>query len=275
MTSALDTSIANGRKPSVRRSSEVNTKVESAASPRQPWLDVLRGFAVVWMTGFHFAFDLNHFGWIRQDFYRDPLWTIQRTCILCLFLMCAGLAQGIAFSQGQSWPQFWRRWSEVAICAVLVSVGSWFMFPHSWIYFGVLHGIAVMLILTRLSAPCGKGLALLGALVLMVWLVAPWLHATWSGMSTFNLAYLSWVGLAKTKPVTEDYVPLFPWIAVMWWGFVLGIWLNKRKRAQAKHLDSPLGLFKIGLSWLGRHSLPWYMLHQPVMLGVLTMLFKF
>ena len=42
---------------------------------RLPLLDTVRGAAVVWMTAFHFTFDLNHFGFIQQDFYRDPVWT--------------------------------------------------------------------------------------------------------------------------------------------------------------------------------------------------------
>src|SRR5207244_2966870 len=46
---------------------------------RYDTIDALRGAAIVWMTVFHFCFDLNHFGWIRQDFYRDPAWTLQRT----------------------------------------------------------------------------------------------------------------------------------------------------------------------------------------------------
>ena len=33
---------------------------------------------------------------------------------------------------------------------MLVSVGSWWMFPRSYISFGVLHGIAVMLIVYSL-----------------------------------------------------------------------------------------------------------------------------
>jgi hypothetical protein len=54
-------------------------------------------------------------------------------------------------------PQFWRRWAQVAGCAVLVSLGSAFMFPRSWIHFGVLHGIAVMLILARCWRRCLRG----------------------------------------------------------------------------------------------------------------------
>ena len=34
-------------------------------------LDALRGFAMLWMTAFHFSFDLNQFGHIHQNFYDD------------------------------------------------------------------------------------------------------------------------------------------------------------------------------------------------------------
>ncbi|GAC1526802.1 MAG: hypothetical protein NVS2B4_03750 [Ramlibacter sp.] len=64
-------------------------------------LDALRGAAIVWMTAFHFCFDLDHFGWIRQDFLGNPVWTGQRTAIVSLFLFCAGLSQAVAQAQAQ------------------------------------------------------------------------------------------------------------------------------------------------------------------------------
>ena len=81
-------------------------------------IDALRGLAIIWMTFFHLCFDLSHFGYLKQDFYNDPFWTGQRTCILSLFLFCAGLGQAVALHQGQSWSRFWRRWGKVAGCAV-------------------------------------------------------------------------------------------------------------------------------------------------------------
>ena len=120
-------------------------------APRYDRLDALRGLALVWMAVFHFCFDLAHARLIDANFYRDPFWTTQRTLILSLFLLCAGAGQAIATAQGQSWPRFWRRWAQVAGCAVLVSAGSYVMFPRSYIYFGVLHGMAVMLII---AMPC-------------------------------------------------------------------------------------------------------------------------
>ena len=113
-------------------------------------LDALRGFALVWMAAFHFSFDLANERLIDANFYTDPLWTTQRTCILSLFLLCAGAGQAVATDQGQSWARFWRRWAQIVGCAALVSAGSAFMFPNRWISFGVLHGMAEMLIVARL-----------------------------------------------------------------------------------------------------------------------------
>ncbi|CAN5732205.1 hypothetical protein BH11PSE7_BH11PSE7_07050 [soil metagenome] len=236
-------------------------------------IDALRGVAIVWMTLFHFSFDLNFFGFIRQNFYSDPLWTWQRTLIVSLFLFCAGLGQAVAVRQGQSWGRFWRRWAQVAGCAVLVSVGSRFMFPNSFIYFGVLHGIAVMLIIVRLTAGWGRWLWLAGALALLVSMAAA--HLLGAGgvlvpyADALNARPLNWLGLISRKPITEDYVPLIPWLGVMWWGMAAGQWLLRAAPAvMARPIPGPAR----PLAWLGRWSLSWYMLHQPVMIGVLSAL---
>ena len=70
---------------------------------RYQCVDALRGFAMVWMTVFHFCFDLSNAGLLLANFYQDPRWTLQRTCILSLFLLCAGAGQAIALAQAQSW----------------------------------------------------------------------------------------------------------------------------------------------------------------------------
>ena len=109
-------------------------------SSRFDRVDALRGLAMVWMTVFHFCFDLSHFALWPQNFLGDPFWTWQRTAIVSLFLLCAGMGQAIAWDQRQTWGRFRRRWLQVAAAALLVSVGSYLVFPRSYIYFGVLHG---------------------------------------------------------------------------------------------------------------------------------------
>ena len=228
-------------------------------SQRFDRLDALRGVAIVWMALFHFCFDLNHFGFFvpRQLFTADPFWTTQRTCIVTLFLFCAGMGQAIALGQGQSWARFWRRWAQIAGCAVLVSIGSAWMFPRSWISFGVLHGIAVMLIVVRLVAPHRRRLWPLGALALVLPLL-------WRD-EVFNGPWLRWIGLVTRKPVTEDYVPVLPWLGVMLWGAAAGQWLLAHRPGW---LQAPIPRAAGGLAWLGRWSLSFYMVHQPVLIGL-------
>jgi len=223
-------------------------------------LDALRGVAIVWMAIFHFCYDLNHFGFWepRQRFTADPFWTLQRTAIVTMFLLCAGMAQGIALQQGQTWRRFWRRWVQVAGCAVLVSIGSAWMFPRTWIFFGVLHGIAVMLIFARLMAPLRQWLWLVGAVAILLPML--WRHPL------FDEPWLRWVGLVVRKPLTEDYVPVLPWLGVMLWGAAAGRALH----AQARDwLAGPLPRAARWLALLGRWSLSFYMLHQPVFIGLL------
>jgi len=221
-------------------------------------LDALRGAAIVWMALFHFCFDLAYFGLWKQNFYVDPVWTVQRTCIVSLFLFCAGLGQATALHLHQGWPRFWRRWAQVAGCAVLVSIGSALMFPHSWISFGVLHGIAVMLVVMRLAAPLGAWLWALGALAIALPQIAH--HAF------FDSRWTNWVGLVTHKPITEDYVPLLPWLGAMAFGVAAGQWLL-RLRPAVLSASLPRALHPLAV--LGRWSLSFYMLHQPILIGLL------
>ena len=233
-------------------------------------LDALRGAAIVWMAAFHFGFDLNYFGLLQppHNFHRDPLWTNQRVCIVSLFVFCAGLSQAVALQAMNSLnslngmpcfpPAFWRRWAQVAGCAVLVSAGSALMFPRTWIYFGVLHGIAVMLILCRLAAPLRAWLWPLGALCVVLPRMVK--------LQLFDHPALNWIGLVTRVPFTEDYVPVLPWLGVMLWGLAAGQWLLQHRRAS---LSAPLPAALRPLAMLGRWSLSFYMLHQPVLIGLL------
>lgn len=229
-------------------------------------IDTLRGAAIVWMTVFHLCFDLNHFGWIKQNFYFDPFWTWQRTAIVSLFLFCAGLGQAVAVEQGQSWRRFCKRWAQVAGCALLVTAGSYWMYPQTFIYFGVLHGIALMLVVVRLTSGWGRWLWVAGAVAIGLKLAAAHAHATMPGLGFLDTPAWNWLGLIGRKPGTEDYVPLVPWLGVMWWGMAAGQWLLRRRQAL---LRRPVPSALSPLAWLGRWSLSWYMLHQPVMIGAL------
>ena len=244
---------------------------KSAIGARHGTVDALRGLAMVWMTVFHFCFDLSHFGFWPQNFRADPFWTLQRTCIVSLFLFCAGLGQAIALHQGQGWLRFGRRWAQVAGCALLVTAASFVMFPQSYIYFGVLHGMVVMLLIARCTASWGRWLWLAGVLsVALPPLAQHALGGVWSDAAPlFNGRALNWLGLVSRKPFTEDYVPVLPWLGVLWWGLATGQWLVARRPGWLRWALPPA---LAPLALLGRWSLSYYMLHQPVMIGLLTLL---
>ena len=224
-------------------------------------LDALRAVAIVWMAAFHFSFDLTHFGFIHQNFRSDAFWTVQRTCIVSLFMFCAGIGQAVAADQGQPWVRFWRRWAQVAGCALLVSFGSWWMFPKSFISFGVLHGLAVLLIVVRMSAGAGRWLWPLGAVALVLPHVV---HHPW-----FDTRWTNWIGLVTRLPVTEDFVPVLPWLGAIWWGCAAGRWVLAHRRTWLTGaVPNPLRPF----ATLGRWSLSFYMLHQPVLIGALMVI---
>lgn len=246
----------------------------ATAPPRFSAIDMLRGLAMLWMTAFHFSFDLQHFGYIQTNFYDDPFWTQQRTAIVSLFVFCAGLGQAVALQQGQGWGRFWPRWRQIAGCALLVSLGSWYMFPNGYIYFGILHGLALMLILARLLGGAGWLLWPLAGLSLALPRLALQAHALWPGLDFLNARAFNWLGLISRRPITEDYAPLFPWFGVMCLGLLCGQWLLRRHADRLEQVGTALchATPLRGLAFLGRWSLGYYMLHQPLLIGAFSLL---
>ena len=148
----------------------------------------------------------------------------------------------------------------MAGCALLVTIGSLWMFPRSYISFGVLHCIALALIVMRVSGGAGRWLWPLGlvAILLPQFVQHPFFDTHWT----------NGLGLVTRKPVTEDYVPLLPWLGVMWWGMAAGQWVLAQRR---DWLTGALPAALAPLATLGRWSLSFYMLHQPVLIGALML----
>lgn len=236
-------------------------------------LDLWRGLAIVWMACFHFSFDLNQYRFIPpQNFYADPFWTHQRLCIVSMFLIGAGAGQAVAADLGVAWRRFWRRWAQVAGCALLVSIGSYQMFPHSWISFGVLHGMAVMLVVLRLlglalpPARLARAPLALAGVAAVAWVA--WMLPHWVRDPFFDTRLTDWVGLITHLPITEDYVPVLPWLSMMLAGYLVASLLLVHARAA---FAGPVPSFVRPLAVLGRWSLSFYMIHQLVLIGVLEL----
>jgi len=235
------------------------------ARQRLPVVDLARGVAIAQMIAYHFCYDLNFFSWIHVALTRDAPWIAWRTAIVTQFLFLAGVSLSLrATSEGsRSWssPRFWKRWAQIAACAALVSVASWWIFGPRWIWFGVLHFVAAAQLLLLGASRLGRATLALAFAVLGA--------GTLLRFAAFDTNALSWIGFAPTKPHTEDFVPLFPWLGVVLLGMGLAdVWQNSDARwAQSLRRSSARGWR--GLELLGRWPLTVYMLHQPLLFGAL------
>lgn len=230
----------------------------SGSVPRVAAIDALRGSALLVMALYHFGFDLNHLGWIHYDINYDQRWLLARTLILGSFLWLVGVSLVLAEKQQKNFRQKLLRCGKIAAAAGLVTAGSWLFLPDLTIYFGTLHAIALMSLIVQLQ-PLPAWLAgMLG--LAAVGLGNSYAHAA------FDSPALAWLGLMTHKPQTADYVPMLPWFGVCLLGY-----------AAAKAFSRPQPGAKPGASrpwppilvWLGRHSLAFYLLHQPLLLAFL------
>ena len=231
--------------------------VVAAAGHRLTAIDALRGAAIVAMIAYHFCFDLTVFRLAPWDFYRDAFWIVARGAIVSSFLLLVGISLVLARRDGVPATRFWRRTALIAAAAVAVSAGSYLMYPQSFIYFGILHAIAVGSVLARPLVPMPLAALALGAIAIAL--------GNSVALPFFDAPLASIVGLTTTKPPTEDYVPLLPWLGVVLVGIAAGHALARTGFAAVAFLDRA----PRWLAWLGRHSLLVYLAHQPILLGLL------
>jgi uncharacterized membrane protein len=235
-------------------------------------VDLLRGLAVAMMVGYHCCYDLAYFRF--ASFSPDDMlirwgWIAWRDLIVASFLLLVGLSRALNAAFKPAASDFWKRWGQIAAGAALVSVASFGFAGERWIYFGILHFIAVALLICRLllvrtqSAPW---IAVLGALAL----------AAGALISTpaMDAPPLDILGFAAHKPPTEDYVPLFPWIGVVLIGLAGGLRWRSQDFAPLAALNRLRGVVPAPLQRLlaaaGRWSLSIYLVHQPILIGLFT-----
>ncbi len=219
-------------------------------------LDFIRGFAVVLMVIFHLCFDLNHFHYIEIDIYRGEFWHYFRFVIVTLFLLCVGISLYIVNEKGYNLQKDLKRFFIILANALAVSVASYFIFPNSFIYFGILHFIAVASILALPFVKFPKIALVTGVLII--------------ALTLLDLINMHWLYNMLAKPLflpvrTEDLVPLTPWFGVVLIGIYLGY-------AKAFIINIPKNRVTQNISFLGKHALLAYMLHQPILFGSLYLI---
>ena len=225
-------------------------------------LDAARGISLVAMTVFHFAFDLELFGFAEPGFISQPHWKYFARVIASSFLFLAGFSLFLAHAERIDWVSWKPRMLKICAAALLITIATFFATPQQYIFFGILHSIAFASLagLLFLRIPAG----LIALIAICVFAIG----------REFETALLNhwifwWTGLSSSAINSSDYVPVFPWFSAPLFGIAAAKFLstgNGLNRLASYELTSRLML---ALRFLGRNSLIYYLLHQPVLISLI------
>ena len=231
-------------------------------------LDLARGTAVLAMVVYHFCWDLVFFGLADWPLLSHWAWLAVRTAIAATFLAISGASLALAAEGGLDRRRYGRRLALLAVTAGLVSLATWLAIPDSWIFFGILHHLAVAgvlgLVFVRLG---GAWVVVTLTAVLILFLAREALV-----QPVFDQPGLRWLGLMTESPQSTDYVPIFPWFGYYLLGLVAVRSILDRNPTLLTCGEPTAAVGWAGpLRWAGRHSLAIYVLHQPVLIGLLIL----
>lgn len=235
-------------------------------SRRYAFIDSIRGITLLSMICYHGVWDLVYLFGVKWDWYKGTgayIWQ-QSICWTFIFL------SGFCWSLGKK-PL--KRGLIVFSGGVLVSVVTCLLMPESRVMFGVLSLIGscmfFMIPLDKLlkKIPPEAGIFL----SLLLFMITRDINTGYLGFEGFHLAKLpdvlyrgmaaTYLGFAEPGFFSTDYFSLFPWLFL----FISGYYLY-HMLAGKEVLSLPVFQWELPpFSFIGRHSLMIYLLHQPVL----------
>ena len=244
--------------------------MEQATAPERLWeLDALRTMAIAMMVVYHVAYDIE---FLAPQSAVDPfngLWRALQVTCGSTFLGVVGLTFWVRHAQlaaqgrrrMEAWRHHARRAVEVLAAAALVTAVTLLVLgPEDAVRFGILHLIGVlMLVVLPLVVRRGRWNLLLGTIVAAVG-VSGEVRSDVPGLLIFGF-------VPSDKGV--DWYPLVPWAGPALIGAGLGslLYPDGRRGALPRRLP-PASAPQVRLGAPGRHSLPIYLIHQPVLIAL-------
>ena len=250
----------------------------AAKKNRARELDFLRGFALFMMILMHLAYDLRFvfglkgFGFLTANWF----WAFVHPFFLVIFVGVSGVCS--SFSRNN----FFRGLKLLAVAAGLTLV-TWaitvFAKINCLIIFNVLALLAVSILFYSLVQFIEKKTSVKPATVnVLLGFLGTYITAVGSSIgqmdySTTNPVFMPLGFAIKNTPNIVDAMDIFPWMGVFLIGCVIGRVCYQKKEsllpAGAKKLHPVFAPFE----FIGRHSLIIYLFHQPVVYGILYLIF--
>jgi uncharacterized membrane protein len=233
-------------------------------------IDLLRGIAIVGMILFHTFFDLNFFNVYPLDMH-SPLFLLYMYTNASLFIVLVGISLSLSYTravpmmtQQQKILNNIQRGFWIFGLGLVVTAVTWLYIGEGFILFGALHCIGISIILASPFLVKQKYTIVAGSIILVIGI----------GLIQVRVGFpwLLWLGLRPYLFYTVDYFPLFPWFGIVLLGIALGRYFYPQYTRRYTLPDYSNNIVIRGIRYLGRHSLLIYFLHQPLIIGIITLL---
>ncbi|MEM0360323.1 MAG: heparan-alpha-glucosaminide N-acetyltransferase [Candidatus Diapherotrites archaeon] len=225
-------------------------------------LDAVRGIAVALMVVFHILFDIKYFGFLTLE-VPDFFWWAMPTIIAFIFLSIAGISLSISYARNPAPERFLLRGTKIFFLGLLITIATWIYPRDGFIVFGILHLIGLSIILSIPFLQLKKANLLLGLIIIFA--------GFFLQTQYFGFPWLLWLGFIPKGFYSLDYYPLLPWFGIVLFGIFVGKEAYPSGKRNFKKSIEPKPLRF--LSFLGRHSLAIYLLHQPIIVSALFLVF--
>ena len=215
------------------------------------------------MVGYHLLFDLGEFRGVKSflGFSTDLSgagWTAAQAFFAGIFVILSGVSSTLSRSN-------LRRGVKLLVVAAAVTAITWFFEPSAVVLFGILHCLAVSILLygALFERKGPVACVVWGAVVMGLAVFLPMLRTAMA----VDFDWLLPFGIYGPTFASYDYFPLIPWFGI----FLAGAALGKTVYAPGKSLF-PRPPRETFINFAGRHSLLIYVVHQPVIMGTLYLL---
>ncbi|MEN6378449.1 MAG: heparan-alpha-glucosaminide N-acetyltransferase [Methanofastidiosum sp.] len=230
-------------------------------------IDVLRGIAIMMMVLYHLSYDLYFLGDFPIKIY-SLSWTLFQRTTASLFLLLVGISLTISYSKLKSKYQkkelFIRnlkRGIKILAWGAVITIFTFIFLTNGVILFGILHLIGVSIIISFPLLDYKYKNLVLGLIVILL--------GIYLRNFTFDTTYLLWLGFEPNSFFSFDYFPILPWYGVVLIGIFLGNLAYPESKRRFNIPDLSGNITSRSLSFLGKHSLKIYLIHQPIIVLIL------
>ena len=239
------------------------------------WIDNIRAIAMISMIIFHGVWDLVYLYGMDWNWYRSNLAFIWQQSICWTFILLSGFCW--SFSKSPL-----KQGMIVTGGGLLVTIVTLLFSYESRVIFGVLNLLGASALLMIPFKKYFDKIPAQPGFLLMFFLFAVTYDINNRHLGFFRLKlielpwgyyknlFTSFLGFPPAAFWSSDYFSLLPWVFLYFTGYFLYKLWKDGKIPEANCLNRKVPV----LTWMGKHSLIIYMLHQPIIFGIMELTFR-